>query len=215
MIRRFDSWLVMFSAVLVLGCAASPATPAMDAANNSDGKTTDGTTSDGSGTDNAAVSDTGTTCPHPPDLTAAAPACNSVVNSAHAVPFTARTGTPPTPMGGMILDGVYVSTATEGWGAVSPAGRRITIVVLGGATQMLWTGEVLDATGATVTLSFAANAHAAASGKQIAFTVDCSSSSPSPIPPALTYTATATQLILSLTNGADSSVTTYTRTGCP
>lgn len=205
----------MLSATLLLGgCAANSATSVSDAA-SSDGTAPDRTSIDGSITDNAAGGDAGTTCNHPPALTAAAPACNTVVNSAHAVPFTARTGTPPTPIGGTILDGVYVSTATEGWGAVSPAGRRITIVVLGGATQMLWTGEVLDATGAAVTLSFAANAHAAATGSQIAFTVDCSSSTPSPIPPALMYTATSTQLILSLNNGADSSVTTYTRTGCP
>jgi hypothetical protein len=213
--RRFDFWLVMLSTALVLaGCAGNPAASGSDAA-NSDGATADKANADGAATDNAAASDAGTTCDHPPALTAAARACNSVVNSAHAVPFTARSGTPSTPMGGVILDGLYVSTATEGWGAVSPAGRRITIVVLGGGTQMLWTGDVLDATGATVTLSFAANAHAAASGNQIAFTVDCSSSSPSPIPPALTYTASATQLILSLLNGADTSVTTYTRTGCP
>src|SRR5260221_5679963 len=37
----------------------------------------------------------GTTCPRGPDLTAAAPACNRVVNTAHAVPFTARTAAPP------------------------------------------------------------------------------------------------------------------------
>jgi hypothetical protein len=210
----------MLSATLLLvGCAGNPASSAGDAASSDgaapDQTNPDRTTSDGSGPDSAAVSDTGTACNHPPELTAAAPTCNSVVNSAHAVPFTARTGTPPTPAGGTIRDGVYVSTATEGWGAVSAAGRRITIVVLGGATQMLWKGDVLDATGATVTLSFAANAHIAATGTQIAFTVDCSSSTPSPIPPALTYTATASQLILSLNSGADSSVTTYTRTGCP
>jgi hypothetical protein len=159
--------------------------------------------------------DTGTTCPRGPDLTAAAPACNRVVNTAHAVPFTARTGAPPAPSGGPIADGVYVSTAAEGWGAVAPAGRRITIVVTGGATQMLWTGEVLDANGAAVTLSFAASTRTAAAGNQLTFTVDCSSTSPSPIPPALTYTATSEQLRLSLTTGADTSVTTYTRTGCP
>ncbi len=79
---------------------------------------------------------------------------------------------------------------------------------------MLWTGEVLDANGA-VTLSFAASTRTAAAGNQLTFTVDCSSTSPSPIPPALTYTATSEQLLLSLTTGANTSMTTYTRTGCP
>src|SRR5260221_14208246 len=156
-----------------------------------------------------------TTCPRGPDLTAAAPACNRVVNTARVVPFTARTGAPPAPLGGPIADGVYVSTAAEGWGAVAPAGRRITIVVTGGATQMLWTGEILDANGAAVTLSFAVRTRTAEAGNQLAVTVGCSSSSPSPIPPTLTYTATAQQLLLSLTNGADTSMTTYTRTRCP
>ena len=108
-----------------------------------------------------------------------------------------RTGTPPTPMGGAIRDGVYVATAAEGYGAVSPAGRRLTLAVTGGATQILWTGDVLDGAGATVTLTFTANTHITASGNQIAFTVDCASMSPSPIPASLTYTATSDQLIMS------------------
>jgi hypothetical protein len=165
--------------------------------------------------DGAPADGAGSACTHPPNLTSAAPACNSVVSSAQAVAFTARTGSPPAPTGGPIADGVYVATAAEGYGAATPGGRRITIVVLDGATQILWKGEVLDATGATVTLAFAANTHTSASGNQINFTVDCTSTTPSPIPAALTYTATPNQLILSLTNGATTSVTTYTRTGCP
>jgi hypothetical protein len=200
---RTAPWLLTISMTLApIGCAGGS------------GQATDGA-SDGGTTDRGASEGGGTTCARGPDLTAAAPACNSVVNSAHAVPFTARTGSPPAPIGGPIVDGVYVSTATEGWGAVAPAGRRITIVVLGGATEMLWTGDVLDASGAAVTLSFAANARSAAVGNQITFTVDCSSTSPAPIPPALTYTATSNQLVLSLTKGSDTSMTTYTRTGCP
>jgi len=154
-------------------------------------------------------------CTNPPNLTSAAPVCNSVVNAAQAVAFTARTGSPPAPAGGPIADGVYVATAAEGYGAAPPGGRRITIVVLGGATQILWNGEVLDATGATVTLAFAANTHTSVSGNQINFTVDCSSTTPPPIPAALMYSATPGQLILSLASGANTSVTTYTRTGCP
>jgi hypothetical protein len=171
------------------------------------GHTTDGATSDSDGA--------GVACPHPPDLTTAAPRCNSVVNAAQVLPFQARTGTPPAPAGGAIADGIYVSTGAEGWGAAFAYGRRITIVVLGGATQMLWNGEVLDPNGATVTLSFAVNARTVASDNQIQFTVDCSSASPSPVPPVLTYTAIGDQLALSLTTAGGTSVTTYTRTGCP
>jgi hypothetical protein len=200
MFRRFHGscLFTIFAGLAALACSSDESQPA------------NGAPPDGAATDGAV-----TTCVTPTGLTSAPPICNSVVNSAQAVPFTARTGSPPVPSGGAIADGVYVSTMIEGYGAVPPAGRRITIVVLGGATQIFWTGEVLDATGANVTVSFAANTHASASGNQIAFTVDCTSTSPSPIPPGLTYTATADRLILSLTNGADTSVTTYTRTGCP
>jgi hypothetical protein len=198
MVLGTPSWLLNISVALVLvGCAGRSGQTTVDAGGEDAG--------DGAGM----------TCPRGPDLTAAAPTCNRVVNTAHAVPFTARTGAPPAPSGGPIVDGVYVSTAAEGWGAVAPAGRRITIVVSGGATQMLWTAEVLDAAGAAVTLSFTANARAAAADNQITFTVDCSSTSPAPIPPSLTYTASADRLILSLSQGADTSMTTYTRTGCP
>jgi hypothetical protein len=169
-----------------------------------------GTTDRGSGSDGG-----GTTCLNQPDLTAPTPMCNRAVNNARAVPFMARTGTPPAPTGGVIADGVYVSTATEGYGVITPAGRRITLVVLAGATKMLWTGEVLDATGATVSQAFTANTDISASGNQINFTVGCASTSPPPVPAALTYTATAGQLVLSLITGANTAVTTYMRTGCP
>lgn len=175
-----------------------------------------GASDSGSPTDRSGGSDGGgTTCLNQPDLTAPTPTCNRAVNSARAVPFMARTGSPPAPTGGVIADGVYVSTAAEGYGTITPAGRRITLVVLGGATKMLWTGEVLDATGATVSLAFTANTDMLASGNQIMFTVGCASTSPPPVPAALTYTATAGQLVLSLTKGADTAVTTYMRTGCP
>jgi hypothetical protein len=191
---------------LLAVCLAFPFAGCSSAQNPS----ADGGASDVPGSTDSA----GTICSNQPDLTVATPACNRAVNSAHAVPFAARTGSPPAPAGGVIVDGVYVSTATEGYGAITPSGRRITLVVLGGATKMLWTGDVLDAAGVTVSLSFAANTTMSASGNQITFTVDCASTSPSPVPPALTYTANPTQLILSLTKGADTAVTTYARTGC-
>ncbi|HEX3694045.1 MAG TPA: hypothetical protein VH374_01550 [Polyangia bacterium] len=201
--------------ILIAGWLALPSAGCSTAQSQS----ADGATSDAGPADNASTTDgageAGSTCLHEPDLTRAAPVCNAAVNSAQAVPFTARTGAPPPPSGGTIVDGVYVSTAAEGFGAITPAGRRITLVVLAGATKMLWKGEILDATGATVSLSFTANTSIATSGNQITFTVDCASASPSPIPPALTYTAAPGLLLFSLTSGADTAVTTYTRTGCP
>src|SRR5882724_9409086 len=164
--RTASRLLPSVAAVALAGCAGGSG-QAMDAA--------------GSGRADDRGADV--TCSHGVDLTAAAPACNSLVNAAHAVPFTARAGSPPAPMGGPIVDGVYVSTATEGWGAVAPAGRRVTIVVAGGGTQMLWKGDVLDANGVAVTLSFAATTRTVAVGDEVTFTVDCSSTSPSPIPP--------------------------------
>jgi hypothetical protein len=87
--------------------------------------------------------------------------------------------------------------------------------VLDGGTRFLWAGDVLDATAMTTALSFRADTHVAAAGTQLAFTVDCSSSIPSPIPPALGYTASGDQLVLMLTSNGVTSVTTYTRAGCP
>jgi hypothetical protein len=158
--------------------------------------------------------DAGGACPPGPDLVTAAPACNTLANSAAAVPFTAGAGAPPHPAGGVIADGIYHATRVEGFGGAPAAGRRITIDVLDGATRVLWAGDVLDAAAATTVLTFRADTHAAPAGTQIAFTVDCSSSTPSPIPPSLDYTASGDQLVLSLTNNGATSVTTYTRAGC-
>jgi hypothetical protein len=157
----------------------------------------------------------GGACPPEPDLVTAAPACNTLANSASAVPFTAAAGAPPAPGGGVIADGLYHATRVEGFGGATAAGRRITIDILEGGTRFLWAGEVLDATATTTLLSFRADTHAAPAGSQIAFTVDCSSSTPSPIPPSLAYTASGDDLVLSLTNNGATSVTTYTRAGCP
>jgi hypothetical protein len=158
----------------------------------------------------------GSACPNPPALTAPSPACNTVTNGASAIPFTPGTGTPPVPAGGTVLDGVYYATNTSGYGSnVTQSGRKLTIVILGGGTQMLWAGEVRDATGATPTLSFTANATASISGTQIAMSVTCMSTAQSPLPAALSYTATANQLVLSLTTNGATAVTTYTRQGCP
>jgi hypothetical protein len=145
----------------------------------------------------------------------AAPACNTLANAASAVPFTAGVGEPPVPAGGAIIDGLYHATRVEGFGNAAPSGRRLSIAVLDGGTRFIWAGDVLDATATTTVLSFRADTHVAPAGTQLAFTVDCSSTTPSPIPPSLAYTATGNQLVLLLANNGATSVTTYTRTGCP
>jgi hypothetical protein len=204
--RRRACLLILFLA----GCSSAQNQPA--GSGGASGSGGSGTADGPAGSGGDGVTDGG--CPAPPDVIVPPPRCNSIANNAQAVPFTMRNGTPPTPAGGTIRDGVYAATAAEGYGAVTPAGRRLTLAVTGNATQMLWTGDVLDATGATVTLSFTANTHIATAGNQVSFTVDCASSSPSPIPASLTYTASGDQLIMSRATGADVAVTTYTRMGC-
>jgi hypothetical protein len=161
-------YLLAVSLVAPFAACSSTASPPADGGAPDSGGASDRGGSDGGGT----------TCLNQPDLTAPTPMCNRAVNNARAVPFMARTGSPPVPSGGPIADGVYVSTAAEGYGATTPAGRRITLVVLAGATKMLWTAEVLDATGATVSLSFTANTDMQVSGNQLSFTVGCASVQP-------------------------------------
>jgi hypothetical protein len=153
------------------------------------------------------------TCPARPELVAAAPACNTLTNAATAIPFSPATGAAPAPAGGTIQDGLYEATRTEAYGATTGSGRRITFLVTGGATHMLWAGEVLDANGATVELSFRADATIAVAGTRINFTVDCSTM-PSPIPAALDFTASGQTLVMSLASGSTVAATTYTRRGC-
>jgi len=170
-----------------------------------------GATPPDAGHDQAQVQDTGSgLCPARPDLPAAAPSCNNLVNSATAIPFTAATGTAPAPAGGTILDGLYESTRTEAFGGAAGGGRRITFVILEGATRMLWAGEVLDAAGTTVTTQFRADTAISVSGTRVNFTLNCVSITPSPIPAALDFTVSGQNLVL--ING--NAMTTYTRRGC-
>ena len=199
----FASFFAVFAVVLAGGCSTTAgASPPADA-----------------GHDLGSIPDTGGgVCPARPDLVAAAPTCTSLANSATAIPFTPATGTAPTPAGGTIVDGLYESTRTEAYGATAGNGRRITFAILEGATRMLWNGEVLDATGATVQASFRADTRISVSGTRINFTADCVSTSPSPIPAALDFSVSenllGTNLVLSLATGNTVAVTTYTRRGC-
>jgi len=185
------------------------------ACTSSSGGSPTGTGGGGAGGGGAGGGGGSATCASAASFTAAAPDCNTVTNGATAVPFTAATGTPPAPMGGTIADGVYYATRAAGYGSATPAGRKLTIAILDGATRMLWAGDVLDASGTTTSLSFRADATAVVSGTQIAMTTTCSSASTSPLPAALDYTATSSGLVLSLTMNGATSVTTYARQGCP
>lgn len=194
------------------GCASS-ASQSPDGGGADAPKTGDST---GDTVADSAADQGGSACPPAPDLTTPTSMCNTLPNSAQAVAFTARAGTAPAPAGGVLVDGVYVSTMTEGYGPITGNGRRITLAVVGGGKQMYWVGEILDETGATVIETFTINTHIAPSGSQIAFTVDCTSISPPPIPSTLSYTATPDTLILALAmpSAGTTSVTTYTRMGC-
>jgi hypothetical protein len=160
--------------------------------------------------------DAGGPCPNATALVTAAPACNTVNNSgAPAIPFTMRTGTPPAPTGGAIQDGLYYATSAQGYGNVTPSGRKLALVVAAGATQLLFGGDVLDATATTTTLTFHANASASVSGNNIVLAATCSSVNPPPLPPSLAYSVSGSDLALALINGNDVSITIYSRQGCP
>lgn len=181
-----------------------------------------GGSSGAGGSTGAGGSGTGS-CAARPDLIAASPTCDNVTNSATAIPFTALTGTAPTPAGGTVLDGLYESTKTGSYGATTGGGRRISFVMttiadnISGVPKrhMLWNGEVRDATGANITLSFTADATVGIAGTQITNTsVNCGSPSPPPLPAAFDYTVSGSDLILMLTQGSTTAATTYTRRGC-
>jgi hypothetical protein len=171
----------------------------------------------GKGTSADAGADTGATvCPLRPDLTAAAPVCNTIQNNAPHVPFTALNAAPPTPMGGgPIQDGVWSSIEASGYGNVPQTGRSTTIVILGGGTEWLWSGEVLDAAGMPMSppATFQANASATVSGNTISFTTTCSSTPTSPLPPSLEFSYGGRYFFLALTTASGTSVTTYAPQG--
>lgn len=154
-------------------------------------------------------------CGAEPNLNVPLPTCNAIANGAPSVVFTAETGAPPAFTGGPIIDGLYFATDVVGFGATTPAGRRLTLAVTGGGTALFWNGQVLDGTAQDIEETFAANATATASGNTLTLTTTCASVSPSPLPASMAYTATATTLVLAVTTGAGNvAVTTYTWQGC-
>ena len=148
-------------------------------------------------------------------FTAASPQCNNLSNNATAVPFTAASGAPPAATGGTIRDGLYVAIRTDAYGSQAPSGRRLTLAILDNAAQMMFAGDVLDASGTQTTLTFRANATITVSGNQITPTATCSSTSPAPLPGTFAFTATGDQLALGTVTGGNGAITTYMRTGCP
>lgn len=154
-------------------------------------------------------------CPLSPSLLQVPPACNIVANNAPAVPFKPGIGTLPSPAGGLIRDGLYQTTASAGWGAVTPVGRKSTLVVSNHATRFLWNEEVLDAEAKNVTMAYRLAATTRVVGTQIEVAVDCSSVTPAPVPAALNFTGSGAQLQLMMVTGSNVMVTSYTRTGCP
>lgn len=139
------------------------------------------------------------------------PACNAIKNEATPVPFTAKSGPLPVLAGGPLEDGVYQATRAEGYGAVAASGRRMTLAVSAGGTELGWSGDVLDAAGATVLASIHANARVTASGNRLDLTTICSSVSPDPLPARMAYAARPGELVLGLVEAGGGFVTTYTR----
>ena len=155
-------------------------------------------------------------CEPEPSLGAPSPTCNTIPNGAPSVPFTADPGASPSFEGGQIEDGLYFATLVEGTGTTTPAGRRLTLAVTNGGTQLFWNGDVLDGTAQDIEETFAANATATASGSTLTLTTTCASVSPSPLPASMSYTASATTLVLAVVSSStNAAVTTYTRQGCP
>ena len=205
-IRHRLGLAILTTALVAVGCGSS----------NSGGGS-GGSGGGNNGTGGAGGSGTGA-CAARPDLMAASPTCDNVANNATAIPFTPLTGTVPTPAGGTVLDGLYESTKAGVYGATTGNGRRITFVMTtlaDGTRHMLWNGEVRDATGANVSLSFKADATVTVAGTQITNSnVGCVSTTPSPLPAAFDYTVSGSDLTLSLTTNGSTAATTYTRRGC-
>lgn len=215
--KQILGFAVASLALASFACSSSGGGGGTGGSSGSGGSTGAGGSSTGAGGSINLDSGTGACAPRP-GLIAAAPTCDTVTNSATAIPFTALTGTAPTPAGGTVLDGLYESTKTGAYGATTGSGRRLTFVITtlaDGTKHMLWNGDVLDMSGTTVAASFKADATVTVAGTQITnTTVGCVSITPSPLPAAFDYTVSGNDLTLSLANGSTTAATTYTRRGC-
>ena len=139
------------------------------------------------------------------------PTCNTLANVATPVPFTPKAGPLPLFTGGPLEDGVYRATRAEGYGDVDHDGRRMTLAVSAGGTEIAWSGDVLDASGARVLASVRANARVSATGNRLDLTTLCASLSPSPLPAPMSFTARPGELVLGLVEAGGAFVTTYQR----
>jgi hypothetical protein len=192
-------------ALFTLGCSSPASNPPADAHLSA----VDTVASISKPQDTLPPLSTGGTCPNTVDYFSET-ACNTLENSAPAVPYTANPGTPPTFTGGTILDGKYHASKVEGFGPTPGTGRKVTIVIAQNATKFYWKGEVLDATKNT---PFSAVMTATTEGNQLTQTKICSTGGVG-LPP-MNYTATPTAITLSIISGDTTFVTTYTRIGCP
>ena len=194
----------LFIACAAPACSKTDEAPPPDAALDMGGGGTDTTTDTATGA-----------CPAASGFVVAAPTCSNIANGAPAVPFTQGTGAAPTFTGGTLRDGLYHATRAEGFGTTTGSGRKLTLLVLDGGTQFLYGGEVLDAAGGQSVGLVRMNATGAASGSSIAFSVTCMAPGTASLPTTLDYTVSGNDLIMGTTNGSVTSITTYTRQGCP
>jgi len=172
---------------------------------------------------------TSTTCAPEPSFILTDGTCNAVPYPGKRVPFTARTGTPPTFTGGTLIDGLYTAIKAEGWGTTTGSGRQMGILLMNGGQTMLWFGQTLNADGSgdaeptTVSNGLAwlrVNLELSrAADNRLQLHKTCKAGT-ADAPPELLYTATDSDpplLILANPSAPDptSAVTTYEREGCP
>jgi hypothetical protein len=195
----------MLVSLFAFGCSSQTSTPTADAHLS----TVDTVPNISKPQDTLSPLPTGGTCPNTVDYFSAT-ACNTLENSAPAIPYTATPGTPPTFSGGTILDGKYHASKVEGFGPTPGTGRKVTIVIAQNATKFYWKGDVLNATQNT---PFSAVMTATTEGNQLTQTKICSTGGVG-FPP-MSFTASPTAITLSIVSGDTTFVTTYSRIGCP
>ncbi len=137
--------------------------------------------------------------------------CEELANDAAPVPFAPRSGPAPAFVGGAIQDGLYQAIRVEGFGAVEPSGRRMTLAVSGNGTVLAWSGDVLGTRGETTLATVRADARASASWNRLDLVTTCASIAPSPLPSQLAFSAQPGLLVLGLADARGTFVTTYAK----